>query len=428
MATRRCPEAYWEAGPGTAAWRRQVSAAQSWVLDAQERGAVYAEDQSGQAWRIFRSRNTGNLYYVRGQCRLAELSGLRLRGSGPLVTAKHMTSRYEPIGASSPSLDRSRLRLGEELRYGAYAKVLSASLDGVKGYAVKRSLGGESDESVQRDEHFLRLVKGHRGVAGAIGGFWDASARRCLVLPQACTDLAHYAQEGDARFLNAAEQLAAALRHVHEHGVVHMDVKPRNVLVFCSATAPLLQLADFGSALRRGQELDPEKMYECTRPYRPPELLVASRQAAMPYMDLWAFGVLLWEIHPSSGNTHPLKGAQNSVEQIVLVVALVGCSPAACEAWGFVEMQPAAPFHAEIPAALQSWVGHLLQPEPSKRALPELRASRSGREPSKVDDAHESAHEVDSVEQAGNAAVIAGCGERSVVDDALEEQIESHQS
>lgn len=46
-------------------------------------------------------------------------------------------------------------------------------------------------------------------------------------------------------------QLAAALQHVHSHGMVHMDVKPDNVYMCDDGT---FKLGDFGLATAMGPD------------------------------------------------------------------------------------------------------------------------------------------------------------------------------
>ena len=107
-------------------------------------------------------------------------------------------------------------------------------------------------------------------------------------------------------------QVAAALAHAHDRGVVHGDLKPQNVIVTPSGAVKLL---DFGLA----RTLDPVSLESITRagsdpvahelagtlPYMAPETL---RGAPLrPAGDVWALGVLLHEMiagaRPFTGRT-----------------------------------------------------------------------------------------------------------------------------
>lgn len=55
-----------------------------------------------------------------------------------------------------------------------------------------------------------------------------------------------------------ADQLAAAVSHAHQHGVVHRDLKPKNVMVNRRGARPFLEVLDFGIAkMLVGSEIDP---------------------------------------------------------------------------------------------------------------------------------------------------------------------------
>jgi serine/threonine-protein kinase PRP4 len=71
------------------------------------------------------------------------------------------------------------------------------------------------------------------------------------------------------------KQLLCALQHLANHGVVHADIKPDNILV--SANYGMVKLCDFGSAFLESEymETDPTP-YLVSRFYRPPEVRTGS--------------------------------------------------------------------------------------------------------------------------------------------------------
>jgi eukaryotic-like serine/threonine-protein kinase len=101
--------------------------------------------------------------------------------------------------------------------------------------------------------------------------------------------------------LRYAIQIADALAHAHERGIVHRDLKSANVLITPQGRVKVL---DFGLAARHQREVD-----EATRsaaafdapgivagtiPYMSPEALRGA--VADPRSDVWSFGILLYEM------------------------------------------------------------------------------------------------------------------------------------
>ncbi|MGE0144779.1 MAG: WD40 repeat domain-containing serine/threonine protein kinase [Planctomycetota bacterium] len=159
--------------------------------------------------------------------------------------------------------------------------------------------------------------------------------------------------------------VARALRHSHERGVVHRDVKPSNILVTDTGRVCLV---DFGLAWLEG---DAKLTATSTRlgslPYLPPEAIRGDRRVASAHQDVYSLGVTLWELlalRSAFGG-----GAPDVVERRILdphLPRLRSRNPA-------------------VPTALETVCLHAIEPDSSRRyatiaaLLRDLEAVAAGR-------------------------------------------------
>ncbi|MFC0529217.1 serine/threonine-protein kinase [Phytohabitans kaempferiae] len=89
---------------------------------------------------------------------------------------------------------------------------------------------------------------------------------------------------------NIVAQVADALAHLHERGIVHADVKPGNLVV--PADGGPVRVVDFGVARRTDDT--PSVSIHATPEYAAPE--VVSGAAPSPTADVYALGIVLFEL------------------------------------------------------------------------------------------------------------------------------------
>ncbi len=173
----------------------------------------------------------------------------------------------------------------------------------------------EDPERLARFEREARVLAAldHPSIA-AIYGLEEAEGRKLLVMQLAPGETL---QERIARgplpmhdALTIARQIADALEAAHEKGIIHRDLKPGNVMVSPEGTVKVL---DFGLAKALESETDASGSAPSltmsptltahmttagvllgTAGYMSPEQ--ARGEAADKRADLWAFGVVLWEM------------------------------------------------------------------------------------------------------------------------------------
>jgi serine/threonine protein kinase/Tol biopolymer transport system component len=167
-------------------------------------------------------------------------------------------------------------------------------------------------------------------------------------------------------------QIAGALAHAHEHGVIHRDLKTSNVIVTRDGRARVLDfgLATFQQAAgdnTRTNALTTSGSIVGTPHYMAPEVLRGA--PASPRSDIWALGALLYEMasgrKPFTGRTEP-----------ELTAAILHESPA-----------PLAP---RLPPGIKAVIRRCLAKDPAQRfgtavevraALEALRGEGSGAMP-----------------------------------------------
>lgn len=122
-----------------------------------------------------------------------------------------------------------------------------------------------------------------------------------------------------------ARQLVAGVGYIHEHGVIHCDIKPENVMLQVgggstpgSDVVPeyTLKIIDFGTLCPQGQPLF---TYIQLRYYRAPEVILGAQYSQA--IDVWLVGCVLAELYAGT----PLLAGRSEIEQCGLIVELLGC-------------------------------------------------------------------------------------------------------
>jgi len=105
------------------------------------------------------------------------------------------------------------------------------------------------------------------------------------------------------KVLDYAQQVASGLQYIHEHGLVHRDIKPHNMLIDTDNT---IKISDFGTTIISPslQSLNPEQYdFEGTVIYAAPEQLQGKPHTSS---DQYALAVVIYEWlcgdWPFSGN------------------------------------------------------------------------------------------------------------------------------
>jgi PAS domain S-box-containing protein len=100
-----------------------------------------------------------------------------------------------------------------------------------------------------------------------------------------------------SHFLRIAIPLAGALRHVHERGLIHKDIKPANILV--NGATGAVKFTGFGIASRLARERqapEPPETIAGTLAYMAPEQTGRMNRSVDSRSDLYALGVTFYEL------------------------------------------------------------------------------------------------------------------------------------
>ena len=90
--------------------------------------------------------------------------------------------------------------------------------------------------------------------------------------------------------------LVSALEFIHENGILHRDVNPKNILIAENRCA---KLADFGAvALNQVYGTDARADNVGTLPYRSPEDVLYGQQSFA--LDWWGLGITMYEMLTSN--------------------------------------------------------------------------------------------------------------------------------
>ncbi|CAG5132636.1 unnamed protein product, partial [Candidula unifasciata] len=205
-----------------------------------------------------------------------------------------------------PQVWRKDIIFGAVIGKGGFGKVHTGHIHG-RPVAIKvvqkRRGSGIHREILQAERLAFSLHLRHENIISILGlnlcdGLrGDALIVMELVSPRTLQSVLDDCSETvtlDTR-LKFALQISKGLNYLHTNDVVHLDVKPRNVLMTTDNTC---KLGDFGSLTRTRKDV-PREETEFTQllgtlPYRAPELMRGSFPSNKA--DIFSLGITLWQL------------------------------------------------------------------------------------------------------------------------------------
>ena len=110
-------------------------------------------------------------------------------------------------------------------------------------------------------------------------------------------------------------QLLSAVAFMHEHWILHRDLKTSNILY----EAGVLKVCDFGLARQYGSPLRPYTQPVVTQWYRCPELLLGAKTYSTA-VDVWSVGCIMGELLQGE----PLLMGKSEMDQLDKMFQLLG--------------------------------------------------------------------------------------------------------
>jgi WD40 repeat protein len=280
------------------------------------------------------------------------------------VPLRHLHEADELVEAAlfppaSPALPGRRVgdyELLEEIGRGGMGVVYKArqvSLGRV--VALKMILGGvlasRADGQRLRNEAEAAARLQHPGIVAIHEvGEWAGQPFFSMdyVEGPALADLVREHPLAARRAAGYVEAIAHAVQHAHDHGVLHRDLKPTNVLVGADDRP---RVTDFGLArqVKEGQRLTGTGQVLGTPSYMSPEQASGNPEAVGPASDVYALGAVLYEL--LTGRP-PFRG-ETPLDTLRLVLDGEPVPPR--------QLQP------KVPRDLETICLKCLQKEPAKR-------------------------------------------------------------
>ncbi len=118
-------------------------------------------------------------------------------------------------------------------------------------------------------------------------------------------------------------QVCHAVQHAHQKGVIHRDIKPSNILVMVADDVPVPKMIDFGIAKAIGERLTDKTVFTRfeqfigTPAYMSPEQAGLSGLDVDTRSDVYALGVLLYELLTGRTPFEPKELAQAGLDEII---------------------------------------------------------------------------------------------------------------
>eukprot|EP01119_Soliformovum_irregulare_P003488 TRINITY_DN1406_c0_g2_i2.p2 TRINITY_DN1406_c0_g2~~TRINITY_DN1406_c0_g2_i2.p2 ORF type:complete len:342 (-),score=110.26 TRINITY_DN1406_c0_g2_i2:35-1060(-) len=117
-----------------------------------------------------------------------------------------------------------------------------------------------------------------------------------------------------ATLINIARQCCAGMLHLQSHKIVHRDLALRNVLI-ASEKGDIAKIADFGMSRVIKKEIVDAKDDRIPVRWSSPEVILHKQFSTAS--DVWAFGILLWELFSEAQMPYPGMSNVQVIEEVV---------------------------------------------------------------------------------------------------------------
>ncbi|XP_073163085.1 cyclin-dependent kinase 15 [Lepidochelys kempii] len=224
-----------------------------------------------------------------------------------------------PFGTASSYLNL------EKLCEGSYSTVYKG-ISRINGHLVAlKVISLETEEGVPftaiREASLLKSLK-HANIV-LLHDIIQTKDTLTLVFEYMHTDLAQYMAQhpGGLHAHNVMLfmfQLLRGLAYIHQHHILHRDLKPQNLLISCLGE---LKLADFGLARAKSIPSQTYSSEVVTLWYRPPDVLLGATDYSSD-LDIWGAGCILVEMLQGQPVFPAVTGTLEQLEKIWAVLGV----------------------------------------------------------------------------------------------------------